>query len=70
VNSLHKKLCDIAHHIKTIDELPEGDFDTLFASFERVMSAALERQLIGKYLSRLRKIDHGIAPKEGFETQL
>jgi hypothetical protein len=25
---------------------------------------------IGKYLSRLRKIDHGIAPKEGFETQL
>ena len=45
VNSLYKKLCDIAHHLKPIDELPEHDFDTLLASFERVMSAALERQL-------------------------
>jgi hypothetical protein len=26
--------------------------------------------LIGKYLSRLRKLDHIIAPKEGFEAQL
>ncbi len=26
--------------------------------------------LIGKYLSSLRKLDHVIAPKEGFETQL
>ena len=25
---------------------------------------------IGKYLSSLRKLDHVIAPKEGFETQL
>ena len=25
---------------------------------------------IGKYLSRLRKLDHIIAPKEGFEAQL
>ena len=25
---------------------------------------------IGKYLSRLRKLDHVIAPKEGFEAQL
>ena len=26
--------------------------------------------LIGKYLSSLRKLDHVITPKEGFETQL
>ena len=26
--------------------------------------------LIGKYLSSLRKLDHIIAPKEGFEAQL
>src|SRR5216683_831648 len=26
--------------------------------------------IIGKYLSRLRKLNHVIAPKEGFETQL
>ena len=26
--------------------------------------------LIGKYLSSLRKLEHVIAPKEGFETQL
>ena len=25
---------------------------------------------IGKYLSRIRKLDHVIAPKEGFETSL
>ena len=25
---------------------------------------------IGKYLSSLHKLDHVIAPKEGFETQL
>jgi len=30
----------------------------------------LLRQFIGKYLSSLRKLDHVIAPKEGFEAQL
>jgi hypothetical protein len=29
-----------------------------------------QASLIGKYLSSLRKLDHVIAPKEGFETQL
>ncbi len=38
-----------------------------------VKSASLQTVLdsyIGKYLSSLRKLDHVIAPKEGFETQL
>jgi hypothetical protein len=30
----------------------------------------LEPAIIGKYLSSLRKLDHIIAPKEGFEAQL
>src|SRR6516225_6192739 len=29
-----------------------------------------EAPIIGKYLSRLCKLDHVIAPKEGFEAQL
>jgi len=36
--------------------------------FRRVCCTQLG--LIGKYLSSLRKLDHVIAPKEGFETQL
>ena len=38
--------------------LPLKDFLSLYGSF------------IGKYLSSLRKLDHVIAPKEGFETHL
>jgi hypothetical protein len=33
-------------------------------------SFEMKRLLIGKYLSRLRTLDHIIAPKEGFEAQL
>jgi hypothetical protein len=32
--------------------------------------AIMQESVIGKYLSSLRKLDHVIAPKEGFETQL
>lgn len=31
---------------------------------------SMTRRLIGKYLSRVRKLDHIIAPKEGFEAEL
>ena len=32
--------------------------------------ALVQEALIGKYLSRIRKLDHIIAPKEGFEAEL
>ena len=35
-----------------------------------VKTAETQRTFIGKYLSCLRKLNHVIAPKEGFETQL
>jgi hypothetical protein len=39
------KLCDVSHHKKRLDEIEEGDFETLLAAFEKVMREALERQL-------------------------
>ncbi len=46
----------------------------LFTMFDRVEISDDEAihhvTFIGKYLSRLRKLNHVIAPKEGFETQL
>ena len=43
----------------------EDEYDTYSG-----LSVKVKRVLIGKYLSSLRKLDHVIAPKEGFETQL
>lgn len=45
VEELHSKLCDICHHLVRIEDTEEGTFENLLATFERVMSAALERQL-------------------------
>ena len=35
-----------------------------------ILSQLVQSELIGKYLSSLRKLDHIIAPKAGFEAQL
>jgi hypothetical protein len=43
----------------------EGDLE-----MEYELRVVVEKVFIGKYLSSLRKLDHVIAPKEGFETQL
>lgn len=45
VTALHKKLCDICHHLIRIEDTEEGTFENLLSTFDRVMSAALERQL-------------------------
>jgi hypothetical protein len=37
---------------------------------EFYLTDAAKLGFIGKYLSSLRKLDHIIAPKEGFEAQL
>jgi hypothetical protein len=47
-----------------------GQYSKLFARLQSVRSMALPARLIGKYLSSLRKLDHIIAPKAGFEAQL
>ena len=47
----------------------------LYALVHEFLEVVLEgdevyTKVIGKYLSRIRKLDHIIAPKEGFEAQL
>jgi hypothetical protein len=38
--------------------------------YRLVRKTPVYHDFIGKYLSSLRKLDHIIAPKEGFEAQL
>src|SRR2546422_6047615 len=59
--------------IKEIAKIYQVDRDTVatwIKKWEQSGMASLYDKPIGKYLSSLRKLDHVIAPKEGFETQL
>jgi hypothetical protein len=45
LDALYDKLCRIAHHEIRVEDTDEKTFDNLLAKFDRVMTAALERQL-------------------------
>jgi hypothetical protein len=47
-----------------------GTPDIVQNTFLEMWRDSVPAEFIGKYLSSLRKLDHIIAPKEGFEAQL
>jgi predicted nucleotidyltransferase len=50
------------------DEWSDSDIAVISPQFDALSLLERYEQLIGKYLSRLRKLDDVITPKEGFET--